>query len=151
MAVQPLCRIRMASPIVICVYPFGHCGWQGNITLDSCRGACIAGSGSCILREAFVEHGAVQCGFTVEGTDLTAYALLNHNPNQKESADIRFAPQRYTLPLRGLCCPFKRYYYCSSGGFYEQVNLWKPAPHSDFDSRRHQRRWSWSSTRSSRR
>ncbi len=42
------------------------------------------------LQEAFVEHGAVQCGFCIPGQIMTAYALLKHNPNP-DSADIRFA------------------------------------------------------------
>jgi xanthine dehydrogenase molybdenum-binding subunit len=42
------------------------------------------------LQEAFVEHGAVQCGFCIPGQILTACALLKRNPNAS-SADIRFA------------------------------------------------------------
>jgi len=42
------------------------------------------------LQEAFVEHGAVQCGFCIPGQIMTAYALLNRNPDP-DSADIRFA------------------------------------------------------------
>jgi len=42
------------------------------------------------LQEAFVEHGAVQCGFCIPGQIMTAYALLKRNPNP-DSADIRFA------------------------------------------------------------
>ena len=33
------------------------------------------------LQEAFVEHGAVQCGFCIPGQIMTAYALLKRNPN----------------------------------------------------------------------
>ncbi|MBI3163960.1 MAG: molybdopterin-dependent oxidoreductase [Chloroflexi bacterium] len=42
------------------------------------------------LQEAFVEHGAVQCGFCIPGQIMTAYALLERNPNPN-SDDIRFA------------------------------------------------------------
>ena len=42
------------------------------------------------LQEAFVEHGAVQCGFCIPGQLITAYALLEQNPNPT-SEDIRFA------------------------------------------------------------
>jgi CO/xanthine dehydrogenase Mo-binding subunit/aerobic-type carbon monoxide dehydrogenase small subunit (CoxS/CutS family) len=42
------------------------------------------------LQEAFVEHGAVQCGFCIPGQIMTAYALLERNPNPT-SDDIRFA------------------------------------------------------------
>ena len=42
------------------------------------------------LQEAFVEHGAVQCGFCIPGQIMTAYALLERNPNP-DSDDVRFA------------------------------------------------------------
>jgi xanthine dehydrogenase molybdenum-binding subunit len=42
------------------------------------------------LQEAFVEHGAVQCGFCIPGQIMTAYALLKRNPNPT-SDDVRFA------------------------------------------------------------
>ena len=42
------------------------------------------------LQEAFVEHGAVQCGFCIPGQIMTAYALLKRNPNPS-SEEIRFA------------------------------------------------------------
>jgi carbon-monoxide dehydrogenase small subunit len=35
--------------------------------------------------KAFVEHGAVQCGFCTPGMILTAKALLDHNPHPTES------------------------------------------------------------------
>jgi xanthine dehydrogenase molybdenum-binding subunit len=37
-----------------------------------------------------VEHGAVQCGFCIPGQIMTAYALLERNPNPT-SDEIRFA------------------------------------------------------------
>jgi len=33
------------------------------------------------VQQAFVEHGAVQCGFCTPGFIVNAYALLNENPN----------------------------------------------------------------------
>jgi len=32
------------------------------------------------LQEAFIQHGAIQCGFCTPGQILTAYALLKHDP-----------------------------------------------------------------------
>ena len=37
-----------------------------------------------------MEHGAVQCGFCIPGQIMTAYALLERNPNPT-SDDVRFA------------------------------------------------------------
>jgi len=42
------------------------------------------------LQEAFVTHGAVQCGFCIPGQIMTSYALLEKKP-QPSSADIRHA------------------------------------------------------------
>ncbi|HET9913034.1 MAG TPA: molybdopterin cofactor-binding domain-containing protein, partial [Anaerolineales bacterium] len=42
------------------------------------------------LQEAFIEHGAVQCGFCIPGQILTAYALLNRNPDPTKE-EVRFA------------------------------------------------------------
>ena len=36
------------------------------------------------LREAFVENGAVQCGFCTPGMLISAYVLLRDNPNPSE-------------------------------------------------------------------
>jgi selenium-dependent xanthine dehydrogenase len=42
------------------------------------------------LQEAFVLHGAVQCGFCIPGQIMTAYALLQRNPDP-DSREIRRA------------------------------------------------------------
>jgi xanthine dehydrogenase molybdenum-binding subunit len=42
------------------------------------------------LQEAFVLHGAVQCGFCIPGQIMTSYALLKHIPDPSE-ADVRHA------------------------------------------------------------
>ena len=40
------------------------------------------------LQQAFIDHGAVQCGFCTPGMLLSARAFLNRNPDPEE-ADIR--------------------------------------------------------------
>ena len=42
------------------------------------------------LQEAFVQHGAVQCGFCIPGQIMTSYALIKRNPNPS-SDELRHA------------------------------------------------------------
>ena len=42
------------------------------------------------LQEAFIEYGAVQCGFCIPGQIMTSFALLEKNPSP-EIADIKYA------------------------------------------------------------
>jgi carbon-monoxide dehydrogenase small subunit len=42
------------------------------------------------LQKAFVEHGAVQCGYCTPGMLMSAKALLDHNPNPTED-EVRIA------------------------------------------------------------
>lgn len=42
------------------------------------------------LQKAFVDHGAVQCGFCTPGMILSSKALVDHNPNPTED-EIRHA------------------------------------------------------------
>jgi carbon-monoxide dehydrogenase small subunit len=42
------------------------------------------------IQKAFIEHGAIQCGFCTPGMILNAYALLKANPDPNED-DIRRA------------------------------------------------------------
>ena len=42
------------------------------------------------LQDAFIEYGAVQCGFCIPGQIMTSYALLEKNPIP-EVKDIKYA------------------------------------------------------------
>ena len=42
------------------------------------------------IQQAFIDHGAVQCGFCIPGQIMTAFALLQHNPEPYEEV-IRHA------------------------------------------------------------
>jgi len=54
------------------------------------RGIAPAGAELHPLQEAFLQHGASQCGFCTMGMIMTAYEFLQHNP-QPTRAAIRHA------------------------------------------------------------
>lgn len=88
------------EPVVSCLYPAGRADGKTIVTIEGLASLTPtplpAGEGQGVrerlhpLQEAFVEHGAVQCGFCIPGQIMTAYALLERNPNPTKD-DIRFA------------------------------------------------------------
>ncbi len=69
-----------------CVMLAGQAGGCTLITVESLagRGQAIAPTRLHPLQEAFVDTGAIQCGFCTPGMVLSAYALLQQNPNPTE-------------------------------------------------------------------
>ena len=91
------------EPMMSCVYPAERAHGKTIVTIEGLAALTppsaplsrTLGEGTGVralhpLQEAFVEHGAVQCGFCIPGQIMTAYALLKRNPNPN-SDDIRFA------------------------------------------------------------
>ncbi len=89
------------EPVVSCIYPAERADGKTILTIEGLASTLTptplpAGEGQGVrerlhpLQEAFVEHGAVQCGFCIPGQVMTAYALLKRNPNPN-SDEIRFA------------------------------------------------------------
>src|SRR5512141_823805 len=78
------------EPVVSCIYPAERADGKTVTTIEGLTQRVHEEMRLHPLQEAFVEHGAVQCGFCIPGQIMTAYALLKRNPNPK-SADIRFA------------------------------------------------------------
>jgi len=78
------------EPVVSCIYPAERANGKTIITIEGLAQRVHDEMKLHPLQEAFVEHGAVQCGFCIPGQILTAYALLKRNPNP-DSADVRFA------------------------------------------------------------
>jgi CO/xanthine dehydrogenase Mo-binding subunit/aerobic-type carbon monoxide dehydrogenase small subunit (CoxS/CutS family) len=83
------------EPIVSCIYPAERADGKTIVTIEGLSTLTPNPSperrgGLHPLQEAFVEHGAVQCGFCIPGQIMTAYALLERNPNPT-SDEIRFA------------------------------------------------------------
>ncbi|MBE0682696.1 MAG: molybdopterin-dependent oxidoreductase [Anaerolineales bacterium] len=78
------------EPVVSCIYPAERADGKSILTIEGLAEHVHEEMKLHPLQEAFVEHGAVQCGFCIPGQIMTAYALLNRNPNPT-SDDVRFA------------------------------------------------------------
>jgi xanthine dehydrogenase molybdenum-binding subunit len=78
------------EPIMSCVYPAARADSKRIMTIEGLAERVHDEMKLHPLQEAFVEHGAVQCGFCIPGQIMTAYALLKRNPHP-DSDDIRFA------------------------------------------------------------
>jgi xanthine dehydrogenase molybdenum-binding subunit len=78
------------EPIMSCVYPAERADGRTIVTIEGLAQRVHEEMKLHPLQEAFVEHGAVQCGFCIPGQIMTAYALLKSNPNPN-SDEIRFA------------------------------------------------------------
>ena len=86
-----ICTVLVdGEPTLSCTYPAARADGKGILTIE---GLAKSEDGKLILhplQEAFVEHGAVQCGFCIPGQIMTSYALIKHNP-EPSSDDIRHA------------------------------------------------------------
>ena len=78
------------QPMMSCVYPAERADGKAIVTIEGLAKRVHDEMKLHPLQEAFVEHGAVQCGFCIPGQIMTAYALLKRNPNPNND-DIRFA------------------------------------------------------------
>jgi CO/xanthine dehydrogenase Mo-binding subunit/aerobic-type carbon monoxide dehydrogenase small subunit (CoxS/CutS family) len=81
------------EPILSCSYPAARAQGKEVTTIE---GLVLLLSGSTgnqslhPLQEAFINYGAVQCGFCTPGQIMTAYALIKRNPNPTHE-EIRVA------------------------------------------------------------
>ncbi len=78
------------EPMMSCVYPAERADGKTIVTIEGLAQRVHEEMKLHPLQEAFVEQGAVQCGFCIPGQIMTAYALIKRNPNPN-SDDIRFA------------------------------------------------------------
>jgi len=63
-----------------CIYPAMKAAGRRILTVEG-----LANNGELHpLQRAFIEHGAVQCGYCTPGVLLSAVALLEHNPHPSE-------------------------------------------------------------------
>ena len=78
------------EPTMSCAYPAQRANGKTILTIE---GLARTKDGELVLhplQDAFVQHGAVQCGFCIPGQIMTAYALIQHTP-EPTGADIRYA------------------------------------------------------------
>ncbi|MBQ3386931.1 MAG: (2Fe-2S)-binding protein, partial [Eggerthellaceae bacterium] len=69
--------IYNGEPVTSCCVLAGQADGADIITLE---GVSIDGKPD-VVQQAFIDAGAIQCGFCIPGMILTAEALLMHNPN----------------------------------------------------------------------
>ncbi|MBP8974827.1 MAG: molybdopterin-dependent oxidoreductase, partial [Anaerolineae bacterium] len=76
-----LCTVLVnGTPVDSCIYPAFKAQGAAITTIEGlARGDALHP-----LQRAFVEHGAVQCGFCTPGLIMTAKALLDSNPNPSD-------------------------------------------------------------------
>jgi CO/xanthine dehydrogenase Mo-binding subunit/aerobic-type carbon monoxide dehydrogenase small subunit (CoxS/CutS family) len=74
------------EPVLSCIYPAERAEGKTVLTIEG-----LAQDGKLhALQEAFVMHGAVQCGFCTPGQIMMAYAILLSTPDPTQ-AEIRYA------------------------------------------------------------
>jgi carbon-monoxide dehydrogenase small subunit len=77
------------DPVDSCIYPALKAAGRKVLTIEGlARGKEVDELHP--VQRAFVEHGAVQCGYCTPGLVMTAVALLQHNPHPSEN-EIRRA------------------------------------------------------------
>jgi CO/xanthine dehydrogenase Mo-binding subunit/aerobic-type carbon monoxide dehydrogenase small subunit (CoxS/CutS family) len=84
------------EPVLSCTYPAVKAAGKQVTTIEGLAGldkTALESQGEAILhplQQAFIQYGAVQCGFCIPGQLMTASALLKRNPQPTET-DIRQA------------------------------------------------------------
>ncbi|NMC78533.1 MAG: 2Fe-2S iron-sulfur cluster binding domain-containing protein, partial [Chloroflexi bacterium] len=78
------------EPVLSCTYPAARANGKRILTIEGLATPGERGETLHPLQEAFVLHGAVQCGFCIPGQIMTAYALLRKQPDPHPQ-DVRSA------------------------------------------------------------
>ncbi len=78
--------ILEGDPVLSCIYPAERADGKSILTIEG-----LARQGELhALQDAFIKHGAVQCGFCTPGQIMVAVALLQRNPEPTQE-EIRYA------------------------------------------------------------
>ncbi len=80
------------EPVLSCMYPAVRADGRRVLTIEGLETSSALDERPRLhpLQQAFIDYGAVQCGFCIPGQIMTAYALLKRNPSPT-SADVRVA------------------------------------------------------------
>jgi xanthine dehydrogenase molybdenum-binding subunit len=78
------------EPVLSCIYPAVRADGKNVLSIEGLAQYVEKVMKLHPLQEAFIEHGAVQCGFCIPGQIMTAFALLKRNPNPSQD-EIRYA------------------------------------------------------------
>ena len=87
------CTVLMdGRPVLSCAFPAAKAQGRQVITIEGLAGWMGDGQAKKLhpLQDAFIQYGAVQCGFCIPGQIMTAYGLLLRNQEPSEE-DIRDA------------------------------------------------------------
>lgn len=76
------------EPVLSCIYPAERAQGKQILTIEGLSEPNAGGLKLHSLQEAFIKHGAVQCGFCIPGQIMTAYVLLQNNTDPSR-AEIR--------------------------------------------------------------
>jgi carbon-monoxide dehydrogenase small subunit len=72
-----ICTVLVnGTPFNSCIYPAVKAAGSRVETIEGLK----RGDQLHPLQQAFIDHGAVQCGFCTSGLIMTSKALLDHNP-----------------------------------------------------------------------
>lgn len=80
------------EPVLSCMYPAVRANGRNVLTIEGLAAVSGANHGTELhpLQQAFIDHGAVQCGFCIPGQIMTAFALLQKNPDPSRD-EVRLA------------------------------------------------------------
>lgn len=78
------------EPVLSCNYPAVKAHGKNITTIEGLAQKNDLAPNLHPLQDAFIQYGAVQCGFCIPGQLMTSYALLQHNPDPSEE-DIKVA------------------------------------------------------------